>query len=103
VPGKTRKKHTHKPDPSDQPIRHSQQQPDEPIRLTWAQRLKRAFEFDVTVCPLCGGTLRVIADITDPAIIDKILSHVRQSRAPPAQAHGRTSSAGSTRHTNRSA
>jgi len=23
--------------------------------------LKRAFEFDVTVCPLCGGTLQVIA------------------------------------------
>jgi hypothetical protein len=35
--------------------------------LTWAQRLKRAFEFDVTDCPLCGGTLRVIAGITDPA------------------------------------
>jgi hypothetical protein len=27
------------------------------IQLTWAQRLKRAFEFDVTVCPLCGGAL----------------------------------------------
>jgi len=39
--------------------------------------------------PLCGGTLRVIADITDPAIIDKILTHIRQSRAPPAQAHRR--------------
>ncbi len=61
VPGRSHKKRTHKPDPSDQPTRHSWQQPDEPIRLTWAQRLNRAFEFDVTVCPLCGGTLRVIA------------------------------------------
>jgi len=103
VPGKPRKKRTHKPDTSDQPIRHSRQQPGEPVRLTWAQRLKRAFKFDVTVCPLCGGTLRVIADITDPAIVDKILSHIRQSRAPPTQAHGRTSLTGSARHTKRSA
>ena len=33
--------------------------------LTWAQRpdvpLKRVFEFDVTLCPYCGGSLRVIA------------------------------------------
>ena len=30
VPGRSHKKHTHKPDPSDQPIRHSPQQSDEP-------------------------------------------------------------------------
>jgi hypothetical protein len=47
VPGKTRKKYTHEPDPSDQPIRPSQQQPSDAIRLTSAQRLERAFEFDV--------------------------------------------------------
>ena len=29
--------------------------------LTWAQRLKRVFEFDITLCPHCGGSLRVIA------------------------------------------
>ena len=29
--------------------------------LTWAQRLKRVFEFDITLCPHCGGRLRVIA------------------------------------------
>ncbi len=50
--------------------------------LTWAQRLKRVFEIDITLCPLCGGQLRVIADITDPDLIRKILDHVN-SRAPP--------------------
>ncbi|MEM1142880.1 MAG: hypothetical protein AAGI88_09870, partial [Pseudomonadota bacterium] len=40
--------------------------------LTWAQRLKRVFEIDITLCPFCGGQLRVIADITDPALIGKI-------------------------------
>ena len=103
VPGKPRKKRTTQNATSNLPNRSSKPETAEPTQLTWAQRLKRAFEFDVTVCPLCGGTLRVIADITDPAIIDKILSHIRQSRAPPAQATGRTSLTGSARHTNRSA
>jgi hypothetical protein len=50
--------------------------------LTWAQRLKRVFEIDINVCPLCGGQLRLIADITDPDLIRKILDHIN-SRAPP--------------------
>jgi hypothetical protein len=33
--------------------------------LSWAQRLKRVFNLDIYLCPFCGGTLRVIADITD--------------------------------------
>ena len=53
-----------------------------PAPLTWAQRLKRVFEIDITLCPLCGGQLRVIADVTDPDLIRKILDHVN-SRAPP--------------------
>jgi hypothetical protein len=48
---------------------------------------------------LCGGTLRVIADIIDPAIIDKIITHIRQSRAPPAQAQKRASQTNSDQQT----
>jgi len=33
-------------------------------------------------CPLCGGTMRVIADITDPDIIQKILDHI-EAQPPP--------------------
>jgi hypothetical protein len=50
--------------------------------LTWAQRLKRVFDIDITLCPLCGGTMRVIADITDPDIIRKILDHI-EAQPPP--------------------
>lgn|GEM_PF-2959622 len=88
VPDKRHKSLSRSANPSKQPTEPK------PARLTWAERLKRAFEFDVTVCPLCGRTLRVISDITDPALIDRILTHIRQSRAPPArvgfsmQAHG---------------
>jgi hypothetical protein len=50
--------------------------------LSWAERLRRVFDIDITNCPRCGGRLRVIADITDPDAIRKILNHVQQ-RGPP--------------------
>lgn len=57
--------------------------------LSWAERLKRVFDIDISVCPLCGGTLRVIADVTDPDVIRTILAHLKQ-RAPPVAAPRRT-------------
>ena len=64
-----------------------QAQPTAP--LTWAERLKRVFDIDISVCPLCGGTLRVIADLTNPDVIQTILAHLKQ-RAPPGAAHRQT-------------
>lgn len=52
--------------------------------LTWAQRLKRVFAIDITQCPHCGGRLRVITDVTDPEVIERILEHVRRERLPRA-------------------
>ena len=66
--------------------------------MTWAQRLKRAFDIDVETCRACGGAIKVIACIEDPALIDKILAHLNEkvlsvqapllpkSRAPPPAA-----------------
>ena len=59
--------------------------------LTWMQRLKRVFNIDIETCPHCGGTLRVIASIEDPTVIETILAHIAlrdrvcdaQPRAPP--------------------
>ena len=61
--------------------------------MTWVQRLKRVFAIDIETCPHCGGTLRVIACIEEPALIARILGHVQQreelngplTRAPPGQ------------------
>ena len=56
--------------------------------LSWAERLKHVFGIEITVCPHCGGRLRVIADVTDPEAIGRILEHVRREglpRAPPSQ------------------
>ncbi|MEW8087621.1 MAG: hypothetical protein AB2745_05225 [Candidatus Thiodiazotropha endolucinida] len=41
--------------------------------MTWAQRLKRVFNIDVSICEQCGGDFKVIASIEDQAVIDKIL------------------------------
>jgi hypothetical protein len=61
--------------------------------LTWAQRLKRVFAIDIQTCRQCGGRLRVIASIEQPAVIEQILGHLGRSttavdpthpsRAPP--------------------
>ena len=50
--------------------------------MSWMQRLNRVFHFDVEHCPVCGGTLRVIACIEAPHLIERILAHL----APPPDA-----------------
>jgi len=61
--------------------------------MTWAQRLKRVFGIDIETCSACGGAVRIIACIEDPAIIEKILTHLgakgaesEAPRRPPSRA-----------------
>ena len=51
------------------------------LAMSWAQRLKRVFAIDIESCRRCGGKLRVIASIEDPAFIERILAHLER---PPA-------------------
>jgi hypothetical protein len=63
--------------------------------MTWAKRLKRVFAIDIETCRPCGGKLRVIASIEEPAVIEHILEHLARdtesvdpahpSRAPPTR------------------
>jgi hypothetical protein len=39
----------------------------------WAQRLARVFRIDVTRCESCGGPVRIIASLTNPGVLDRIL------------------------------
>jgi hypothetical protein len=46
--------------------------------MTWMARLKGVSDIDISVCPNCGGQLRVIGEVTDPKTIARILEHVKQ-------------------------
>ncbi len=56
--------------------------------MTWAQRLKRVFNIDVENCVHCGKAVRVIASIEEPALIERILAHVRGKAGSDTAARG---------------
>jgi Putative transposase len=61
--------------------------PSAPVRLSFAQLLKRVFDIDIAQCPQCSGTLTIIAAIEHPPVITKILTHLGlPARAPPRSA-----------------
>ena len=47
-----------------------------PVRMGWARLLERVFGIDIEHCPQCGGDLKIIAAIEEPAVIVKILTHL---------------------------
>ena len=62
--------------------------------MTWMQRLKRVFNIDIETCERCAGQVKIIACIEDPAVIERILAHLKgkepaelamlpEGRAPP--------------------
>ena len=54
-------------------------------RIPWADLLKRVFMLDVLACP-CGGRRRMIAFITERAVIKKILDHLGlPTTGPPVE------------------
>ena len=54
-----------------------------PAPMSWMQRLKRVFHIDIERCDVCGGTLRVIACIETPELIETILTHLATREAHP--------------------
>lgn len=57
---------------------------DRPRYQAWASLMQRAFGLDVLACPRCGGRLHLIATISDPAVVEQILSHLGLAPAPRA-------------------
>jgi hypothetical protein len=63
-----------------------------PYRLPWADLLRRVFLLDLLECPRCHGRMRIVAAVTEPAAVEKILQHLGErltvpfiagARAPP--------------------
>jgi Putative transposase len=44
------------------------------VAMSWARRLKRVFGIEIEDCARCGGQLKVIAGIEEPAVIAAILA-----------------------------
>jgi hypothetical protein len=55
-------------------------------RRRWAELLRHMYEVDPHQCPACGGAMRIVAFLTERAVIDAILQHVR--RTTPARGRG---------------
>ncbi len=51
-------------------------------RIAWAKLLARVGEFPLE-CPNCGGDIRLIAFVTEPGPIRKILTHFGEPLEPP--------------------
>jgi hypothetical protein len=55
--------------------------------------MHRVFALDAPTCPRCGGRLRVIATVQDPAVVRAILAHLGLAPGPdspgpaPARPH----------------
>jgi hypothetical protein len=52
--------------------------------MTWARRLKRVFNIDISEYEKCKGPVKVIACIEQPIVIEKILNHLKAKEANPA-------------------
>jgi hypothetical protein len=53
----------------------------------WAEIRRKVFEVDPLTCPSCGSRMRIIAFITDYAVVDSIINHLNLTfvaeRPPP--------------------
>ena len=72
-----------RPAGNDQPRSH------DTSRIAWAKLLARIGEQFPLQCPACGGDIRLIAFITDPAPIRKILEAIGEPLEPPPLAPAR--------------
>jgi len=71
--------------------KEQQKRPRPPRRyFAWADLLRRCFEIDVLACPGCGGRLRLLATIEDPAIVRRVLAHLGLPAVPPRTAPARS-------------
>jgi hypothetical protein len=52
-------------------------------RIAWAKLMARVGEEFPLLCPACGGDIRLIAFITEPGPIRKILTHLGEPLEPP--------------------
>jgi hypothetical protein len=54
----------------------------------WAEMIRKVYEVDPLICPRCGGRMRVVAFLTEYAVVDRIIRHLELTfvaeKPPPA-------------------
>jgi hypothetical protein len=50
--------------------------PQRACRSAWARLIAKVFEVDPLICPRCGFEMKLVALISDPAEVGKILRHL---------------------------
>ena len=68
--------------------------PEAKRRSAWARVLQKVFEVDPLLCPKCGTRMTVVAWITDPVVIERMVTHRKKAglespfdaRGPPTSA-----------------
>jgi hypothetical protein len=58
-------------------------------RVEWAVLMQRTFGFDALRCPTCDAKMRVLATLTDPSVIKKILPYLGVPTDPLPRARAR--------------
>jgi hypothetical protein len=58
-------------------------------------RFLTVYEVDPLICPRCGGKMRVVAFLTEPAVVDRIIRHLELTfvaeKPPPTHAFDQAS------------
>ena len=54
-----------------------------PARIRWAVLLARVYGVLPLLCPACGGELKILAFLTDPPVVSRILLHLDLHHLPP--------------------
>ena len=51
-------------------------------RQSWARLIQKVYEIDPLICPKCSLKMRIVAVITDPYEVNKILECLKRNNAP---------------------
>jgi len=52
-------------------------------RQSWARLIQKVYEVDPLICPKCSHKMSIVAVITDPSEVSKILECLKRNHAPP--------------------
>jgi hypothetical protein len=56
--------------------------------MSWMARLNRVLDLNLSRCPKCGGKVRLIATVTEPDVIARILAHLRRREQDTPEPRG---------------